>query len=131
MGQCYTTELTLKNVDEAKLIEKTKEQFKAIEADPIWFSDIEHIIQFVFCKNCERCYSNATVEKLPEGGYYATADFDSSYNWHYSMIDWFEANAGEGSELWIYPDDGYSHSFVKDDKAQTDWGENEEDEKED
>lgn len=126
MGQCYTTELTLRNFDEAKLIEKTKEQFKNIEADPIWFSDIEHVIQFVFCKNCKSCYSDATVEKLHEGGYYATADFNSSYNWHYSMIDWFEANAGEGSELWIYPDDGHSHFFVRDGKAQTVWGGDEE-----
>ena len=122
MGQCYSVEITLKNFDEQKLIQHTFEQFKDNPVDKTkWFDSIEHIIEFILCKNIPSCYSTPTIEIEPDGSYWASSDFDAAYGWHNSMVDWFEAVAGEGSRMEIYPDAGKSITTVKNGKAKTIW----------
>ena len=109
MGQCYTVTIKLKNVDEAKLIEKTKEYFAdADDKAQSWFVSTEKIIEFIGCKNIDNSGSDILVEKT-EDGYEAEGDFDASYAWDDTMIEWFEACGsaiGDGSEIWVYPDEG-------------------------
>ena len=122
MGQCYSVELTLKNYDEKKLIEHTFEQYKDNTVDKAkWFDTVEHIIEFILCKNAPSCNSHPTVEKQEDGSYWASSDFDAAYGWHNSMIEWFEAVAGNGSRMEIYPDEGRSITTVKNGKATTIW----------
>ena len=120
MGQCYSTYLQTKGVNEDLLIKLTNKYFKERDDVSKYLKAPRETIDEVYA---DLFTSGVSVETNGDSTIISSA-FDASYGWHDVMTSWFEFCAKaftNGDSLEIFPDEGESKTEIENGKATTRW----------
>lgn len=129
MGMCYYVTGYLKTHNQLELINKINQfideysQGKAVfNTEDLNRADLVDLTKIIFTKSAETEIIPAGISKCLEGigGVRFTSKFDASYGWETVMLELFKyvsAELTDGSELYVYPDSGYTHLAIANGKV--------------